>query len=611
VIAALHHRGPDASAARRFASGALLHTRLRIIDLSETGDQPMANETGDVWTVFNGEIYNHHELRRELGDHVFRGTSDTEVLPHLYEDHRARFVERLRGMFAFAILDERRGRLLLARDRFGIKPLFYAVGEGFVAFASEINALRCLPGVDLAPDQQAIADYASLLFVPAPSTLFTGIRVLEPGTVLEATLTDGRVSVDIDRYHTWSLEPDTELTLEHAADVADELIDQAVARQLESDVPLGSLLSGGIDSSLVSRSAQRASAEPLHTFNVRGADPSYDETWAARAVADAIGSQHETLEMSEGIGTWDAVCGLLRHAGQPFADSSLFAVAEVSRAMRRHVTVALSGDGGDEAFGGYDHYWQLRPIHVIRSAPSPVARLASVAAGSAARAGVVRATMSQRVVQLSRADDATALATIFAWIRPAEQRSLLVDPAGVAPLARLFERTWGYVAPSSSRLERLAAGAVEANMRLILPDDYLFKVDTGSMRASLEVRVPMLDEDLVDFGLRLPLALRARRRTAKVVLREVARRRLPAAVAEKPKQGFTVPVDRWVDSTFKARLRERLTDPGSFLPQVLRRDVYVPWVDAFARDAQVPGISRAGLYQRALMLLSLDLALRP
>jgi asparagine synthase (glutamine-hydrolysing) len=612
MTGALHHRGPDASASRAFACGRLLHTRLRIIDLSETGDQPMADEAGDVWTVFNGEIYNHRALRRGLASrHVFRGTSDTEVLPHLYEEQGAAFVKELRGMFAFAILDERRGRLLLARDRFGIKPLFYAVCDGFIVFASELNALRLVPGVDLTPDPQAIADYASLLFVPAPSTLFKGIRVLEPGTMLEATLDEGRVVADVSRYHAWSVEQDTTLTLERAADRADELIDQAVARQLESDVPLGSLLSGGIDSSLVSRAAQVASADAGHTYNMRSSDPGYDETWAALAVADAIGSRHETLEMGEGVGTWDAVSGLLRHVGQPFADSSLFAVREVAQAMRRRVTVALSGDGGDEAFGGYDHYWQLRPIHLLRSAPTPVARLASVAALPAARAGIVRATMSQRLTQLTGADDATTLATIFTWIRPEEQRSLLADSGSIAPVARLFEPTWGYSSASSSKLERLAAGAVEANVRLVLPDDYLFKVDAGSMRESLEVRVPMLDEDLVDFGLRLPLALRAGRRTSKVVLREVARRRLPPAVARKPKQGFTVPVDRWVDVSFKERLRERLTDPASPVADVFRRDTYLPWVEAFAGDRSVPGISRGGLYQRALMLLSLDLSLAP
>jgi asparagine synthase (glutamine-hydrolysing) len=612
ILDALRHRGPDGSAARQFASATLLHTRLRIIDLSPTGDQPMSNEDGSIWTVFNGEIYNHRELRRELEGrgHVFRGSSDTEVLPHLYEEYGAEFFERLRGMFTVAILDDARGRLVLARDRFGIKPLYYAAGEGFLAFASELNALRLVPGIDLAPDNQAIADYAAMLFVPAPTTIYRGIRALEPGTLLDARLESREVKVEARRYHSWSLEPRDDLTLEDATEMADALIEQAVARQLESDVPLGSLLSGGIDSSLVSAAAQRASASQLLTFNIRAADSAYDETWAAQAVAGHIGSHHETLEMESGVGTWEAVTSLLDHAGQPFADTSLFAVREVSRAMRRHVTVALSGDGGDEGFGGYDHYWQLSPINRLRSAPKPLALLVAALAEPVARTRLMRATLPRRLRELAGADDTTVLQTLFCWLRGAEQEALLVDPGGVEPVQRLFEQRWSSNgSAAASRLERLSTRTAEVNMRLILPDDYLFKVDSASMRESLEVRVPLLDEELIAFGLSLPHALRARGRTAKAVLRAVAARRLPAAVAAKPKQGFTVPVDRWVDADFKRQVRERLSDPGSRLAGSFHPDVYLPWVHAFADDIPVPGISRAGLYQRVIMLLSLDLAL--
>ena len=612
ILGAIRHRGPDGAAARRFENALLLHTRLRIIDLSPTGDQPMANEDGTVWTVFNGEIFNHHELRRELEaqGHVFRGTSDTEVLPHLYEEHGAEMMGRLRGMFSIAILDEAAGRLLLARDRFGIKPLFYGAGERSLWFASELNALRLAPGVDLRPDPQAIADYAALLFVPAPATLYRGIRALEPSTLLDARFDGGEVHTEAKRYYTWSVEPRTDLTLESAAEIADRLVEQAVARQLESDVPLGALLSGGIDSSLVSSAAQHGSPSQLLTFNVRAADPDYDETWAAQAVAAHIGSRHETLEMESHGGDWDSVTALLEHAGQPFADTSLFGVREVSRAMRRHVTVALSGDGGDEGFGGYDHYWQLAPIDRLRAAPRPLALAAAGLAGPLSRTGLVRATLPQRLRELTGADDAAVLQTIFCWLREGEQTALLADPAATEPVRRLFEPRWSLNGRASiSRLERLTARAVEINMRLILADDYLFKVDIGSMRESLEVRVPLLDEELVEFGMTLPNALRTRGRTAKIVLRRVAAKRLPTAVAEKPKQGFTVPVDRWVDADFKRRLRERLTDPGSRVAEFYRPEVYRPWVDAFCEERLVEGISRAGLYQRLIMLLALDLAL--
>jgi asparagine synthase (glutamine-hydrolysing) len=610
MLAALRHRGPDGSASRRFPDATLLHTRLRIIDLSPTGDQPMPNERGTIWTVFNGEIYNHRELRDDLRSrgHVFRGTSDTEVLPHLYEEYGTSFVERLRGMFSLAIFDEPARRLVLARDRFGIKPLFFAATGSFIAFASELNTLRLVPGVALEPDPQAIADSAAVLFVPGPATVYRGIRSLEPGTILEARIHRGRIESKIARYASWTVEPDLGLGRAEAVDRAAELIDRAVARQLESDVPLGALLSGGIDSSLVSAAAQSALSTQLLTFNVRMADRAFDETWAAQEVAEAIGSQHETLDISEGLGGWGSVEGLLRHVGQPFADSSLFAVREVSRAMRHRVTVALSGDGGDEAFGGYDKYWQLRPLDLLRSAPVPAARLAAAVARPAASAGLVRKTLPLRIRELERADDVAILQSLFSWLRPAEQRALLVDPTSTAPARRLFEPRWTYP-PFASRLERLAARAVEVNLRLVLPDDYLFKVDAGSMRESLEVRVPFLDEDIVSFGLRLPLALRAHRRTSKVVLREVARRRLPAPVAAKPKQGFVVPVDRSVDAHFKQQLRERLLDGGTPVATYFRREIYAPWVEAFVAGSPVAGISRAGLYQRVIMLLSLHVSL--
>ena len=325
-------------------------------------------------------------------------------------------VGRLRGMFSIAILDEAAGRLLLARDRFGIKPLFYGAGERSLWFASELNALRLAPGVDLRPDPQAIADYAALLFVPAPATLYRGLRVLEPSTLLDARFDGGEVHTETKRYYTWSVEPRTDLTLDSAAEIVDRLVEQAVARQLESDVPLGALLSGGIDSSLVSSAAQHGSPTQLLTFNVRAADPDYDETWAAQAVAAHIGSTHETLEMESHGGDWDSVTALLEHAGQPFADTSLFGVREVSRAMRRHVTVALSGDRGRRGLR------RLRPLLAAgadRPAPGRAetararrrrCRRASVAHGPRARDALQAAPGSDRRRRRRRPADDLLLA---------------------------------------------------------------------------------------------------------------------------------------------------------------------------------------------------------
>lgn len=611
MATALHHRGPDSQGIKSWPAATLVHTRLSIIDLSLAGQQPMSNEDGTIWTVFNGEIYNHHELRRdlELRGHIFRGRSDTEVIPHLYEEHGSEFVNKLRGMFALAIHDVKKRTLMLARDRFGIKPLFYTLGKDLVAFASEIRALLNLPGVDLCPDRQAVYDFAALLYIPAPETFYRGIRALQPGEILEARLERDGVSRTSRMYHRWVIAPDPSTNLANAVDRADELLAAAVKRQLESDVPLGALLSGGIDSSLLSVAAQAALSGTLRSFNVKFSEKEYDETWAAVAVAKHIRSLHETLDMDEFKGTWNHVTNLLLHAGQPFADTSLFAVNAVCRLMRRHVTVAISGDGGDEGFGGYNFYRQIATIALWQRLPVSVWRGAFIGLVPLASMGIFPQRLLQPINQLAGANDTAIIENLFCWVRDEEHHRLCSD-TNVLPVRRLFEPQWEHHLPSgASRLERLSALATEASVRLTLPNDFLFKVDTASMKESLEVRVPMLDEDLFDFGLTLPHRLKVNGRTCKRVLRAVARRRLPPAVANKPKWGFAIPVDRWVDKDFKARLRDVLLDPSSELPEFFRPEAYRPIIEAFCAERPFPGMSRQALYQRAIMLLSVHLTL--
>ena len=368
----LHHRGPDGNGIESWPHATLVHTRLSIIDLSQAGAQPIANEKRTVWAVFNGEIYNHREIRTQLEarGHLFKGYSDSEILPHLYEEEGCEFVKKLRGMFALAIYDTHRQTLVLARDRFGIKPLFYSVNKDRLAFASELRALLTLPGIDTEPDRQAIFDFAALSYIPAPETFYKGIRALQPGELLVVQRDGTRVTHRIESYHQWALTPDPSLTLAEATNQAEALLDTAVSQQMESDVPLATLLSGGIDSSLVSTAAQKFLNGDLQTFNVRFSDEAFDETWAAVEVANNIKSQHQTLDMLEGQGTWEHITGLLQHAGQPFADTSYFAVNAVCRLLRQHVKVALSGDGGDEGFGGYSQYWQLEKISRWQTVPS-------------------------------------------------------------------------------------------------------------------------------------------------------------------------------------------------------------------------------------------------
>jgi asparagine synthase (glutamine-hydrolysing) len=607
----LRHRGPDAHGIKALDSATLIHTRLSIIDLSATGAQPMANEDKTVWTVFNGEIYNHRELRRALQSrgHIFKGHSDTEVLPHLYEEHGTELLAKLRGMFAVAIYNKPARTLLLARDRFGIKPLFYAPAKNRLAFASEIKTLLQLPGIDRRPDRQAIYDFAALSYIPAPETFYAGIRALEPGEILEARLETDRVIWKVRKYHQWRIAPNIKMTPAQATDQAEALLTTAVTNQLESDVPLGALLSGGIDSSLVSAAAQAAIPGRLRTYNVKFSDEQYDETWAALAVAKHIGSRHETLNMDGVKGTWDHITDLLLHAGQPFADTSLFAVNAVCRLMRQHVTVALSGDGGDEGFGGYELYWHIAKIAGLQRLPATILRSAAVSLLPLSRLRLVRDSLPQTIRRLAGADDTAVIQNLFCWIRD-EEHSRLCRDTDLLPVRRLFERQWQHeLPPETSRLERLSAHTTEVNTRLVLPNDFLFKVDTASMKESLEIRVPMLDEELFAFGLSLPHDLKVNGRTCKRVLRAVAERTLPPAVAHKPKLGFSIPVDSWVDADFKSRLRETLLSPSNLLSEFFHPEVYRPMVQSFCEGRAYPGISREGLYQRAIMFLSLDLSL--
>ena len=611
MVRALRHRGPDANGIRSWPKATLVHTRLSIIDLSPAGAQPMANEDGTIWAVFNGEIYNHREIRHDLKakGHKFRGYSDTEVLPHLYEEVGPAFVNNLRGMFALAIHDTRNRTLLLARDRFGIKPLFYAAGKDRLAFASEIRALLTVPGIDLRPDRQAIYDFAALFFIPAPETFYAGIRALQPGELLEAHLDADTVSWKTRTYHRWSIVTNVALTIDQATDQADKLLTTAVRRQMESDVPLGTLLSGGIDSSLISAAAQKALNGGLRTFNVRFSENGYDETWAAVEAAKHIRSCHETLEIEDKQGTWEHVTALLHHCGQPFADTSLFAVNAVCNLMRRHVTVALSGDGGDEAFGGYDLYWQIARIARWQVLPRSFWRQGSLLLKPLAGLGIVREHLPQRAREIAGADDTAIIQDLFCWVRGQEHKELCRSE-DIIPVRRLFEPQWEYCLPRpASRLERLSLHTTEVNTRLVLPNDFLFKVDIASMKESLEIRVPMLDEELFSFGLSFPHHFKVAGRTCKRVLRAIAKRSLPSSVANKPKRGFEIPVDSWVDGNFKANLRDALLDPSSPLPEFFRPEIYRGMVEAFCEGIPYRNISRVGLYHRAIMFLSVHLAL--
>ena len=610
----LAHRGPDGEGLLRNDQCELVHRRLALIDLSPTGHQPMGNEDGAVSIIYNGEIYNHRDLRAELEarGHQFRGTSDTEVLVHLYEDHGARMAERLRGIFAFAIYDSRRRALCLARDRFGVKPLFYALHEGQWVFASEMKAILALPGFRPEIDRQACYDFLGLGYVPEPATGFANVHALPKGSVLTVDATGPRWL----HYHDVAAVPNRARRLDEAAAQAESALLRAVGGQAVADVPVAALLSGGIDSSLVVAAHGRATAGSTATFNVRFPTASHDETAVALAVAEHCHTAHRTIDLRDENMSSEAILDLLRHFDQPFADMSLLPMYWISRAIRdQGIICALSGDGGDEAFGGYPRFWRADRLFQLMQLPSWMGGALRVGGGALAAWTRDWGRQLAKAVQLAQvgAHDASLLISgLSNYLNEVEKQDLLRPEArdGFLPACRYFD---GYPSPAVTDLEELSLRLTESLFRVSLPSDMLRKVDMMSMRASIEVRVPMLDEEVVALGLTLPHRLKTDGVSGKQVLRALAGRWLPPAVASHPKHGFAVPMDVMVPDTFYEVLDALLLSPGSRTGAFVAPEVVQRWLHAFrrARDGHYLGtISRGGLYQRVFILLALELWLQ-
>lgn len=566
---AVRHRGPDADGFYVSEGIGLGHRRLSIIDLS-TGDQPLSNEDGTIWTVFNGEIYNFAEVRRELEahGHRFRTRSDTEVLVHGYEQWGEALVERLRGMFAFAVWDETRRRLVLARDRIGVKPLHYALVDGAIVFGSEIKSVLLDPAVPRDWSPEAIDAYLTLLYVPAPDTVFSAIRKLPPAHVLVAEA--GRVQVS--RY--WDLhfrgdqgDPDERAWLEPL----EAELREAVGLRLVSDVPLGAFLSGGIDSSLVVALMAETSASPVVTTSIGFAEHAYDELAHATTVADHLKVRQYTHIVSPDIE--QLLPKLAWHFDEPFADSSAVPTYYVSAAAREHVTVALSGDGGDELWAGYARHAVEQQEHRARRALGDVG---SALIGRAAQL----LPLSMKGVRALRhlgleAGAALAAKHAYGMFEPA-MKGLVYDDgfaarvSGFDPLEPLRAR---YAAcPSTDPLER----SMYVDVHTYLHDDIMTKVDRMSMAVSLESREPLLDHRLLEFAASVPPALKLRNGVRKYLLRRVLANRVPASILERGKQGFDAPVGEWLRGPLAPMLQDmigsqRFRERGIFAPAAVAR----------------------------------------
>lgn len=548
---AIRHRGPDDEGLRADGQCGLGMRRLSIIDLS-TGHQPIANEDGTVWVVFNGEIYNYQQLRRDLAarGHRFSTSSDTETLVHLYEDEGAVGVNKLRGMFACAIWDSRKRELFLARDRFGKKPLYYAECADGLYFASELKSLRAA-GLQLPIDTHALKLYLQFGYIPDPWSPFKNVRKLEPGCWLLAR--DGRKAVS-GRY--WRLEPPCEAEhtgLDEAAlcEEIREAFDESVRLRMIADVPLGAFLSGGIDSSLVVASMARQSAQPAKTFSIGFDEEAYNELPYARITAEQYATDHHELVVRpEAV---ELIPRLIHFLDEPFADSSAIPTFLVSQFAAQHVKVSLSGDGGDELFGGYTSYFTVDERRRFDRIPRFARRALSLLADELpyAAKGKNYLRMASRPNALERYFEEVAFSPYFL-----RERILNADwrlPADAAFLRQTFD---GAILDDSNDCLSQAM-YFEATAKLA--GDILVKVDRMSMAHSLEVRSPLLDHRLAELAMRIPNHWKTRNGKGKLILLKALGGRLDPRLLDRPKQGFGVPLAAWFRGPLREMLRDHLT----------------------------------------------------
>jgi asparagine synthase (glutamine-hydrolysing) len=546
--ARIRHRGPDQGSTDAFGPCVLGHQRLRVLD-PELGYQPVASETGDVVAAFNGELYNFAELRKELHGHEVRGRGDTPVIPHLYEEHGLGFVERLDGMFAIALWDAPRRRLVLARDRLGKKPLVWTrLDDGTFAFASELKAFHALPAFRAEPDLAAIDAYLALQYVPGSRTGLRGVHRVEPGSVV---VVEGD-AITSERY--WEPQAtQAAATDEEWLALVRDTVAGAVRARLVSDVPLGALLSGGIDSAVVVSQMAQASAEPVRTFTVGFTDASYDEREYARAVAERYGTRHEEIVLEP-----DAAETLPRLAeafDEPLGDEAALALYLVCEAARREVTVGLVGDGGDESFAGYERYAAMGLAdRVPKPAAAVGARVLHALPGRAERRSpAFRAARFLEAASVPRAERYGQLMEVLTL----QQRSELWSDDAREHIGTLVSP--GFLLGREPQLSGIAA-LQALDVATYLPGDLLPKSDIASMAHSLELRSPLLDHRVVELGLSLPDRLKQRGREGKVALRRAFADDLPPSVAERGKSGFGVPLAAWFRGELQPLARELLLD---------------------------------------------------
>jgi asparagine synthase (glutamine-hydrolysing) len=557
MCAALEHRGPDSRGLHIDAGVGLGIQRLRVIDLA-TGDQPIFNEDRSIAVVLNGEIYNYRELREQLerSGHTFATRSDTEVIAHLYEEDGPGLVHRLHGMFGLAVWDARRRRLLLARDRVGKKPLYYAQRGGDLTFASELAALLEDHGVPRDVDHRALDAFLAYRWVPSPMTAFRAVRKLPPGS----TLVFEDASVEVEHY--WQLDFSRKRRVDDPREIHEELrerIRAATARRLISDVPLGAFLSGGVDSAAVVAAMAEASAEPVKTFSIGFTSEKFNELPLARLVADRFATEHHELIVEPKA--LEVIPRIVRHYGEPFADDSAIPSFYLAEMARRHVTVALNGDGGDESFGGYPRYVVNLASARLERLPLALRRALSAVGLRIPESGTIDSWNSRirRAAQTITLDGASRYVAYMTHLNGVRRDRLYTDDyrelVGQSVVSEVIERRW-----QASGGASVVDTMLDVDIQTYLPDDLLVKMDIATMASSLEARSPLLDHELMQFAASLPAELKVRGREKKAVLRAALRGWVPDEILDAPKRGFRLPLGDWFRGELREFTREVLLD---------------------------------------------------
>lgn len=576
---AVAHRGPDDSQTwrctdHRDAYGkavgvALGFRRLSIIDLSGAR-QPMANEDGRVRMVFNGEVYNYRSLRRRLEGtgHRFATDGDGESILHLYEDVGTDCFSELNGMFAIAIWDSHRNRLVLARDRIGQKPLYYAVQHNRIVFGSELKSLAAVEGVCSEIDPGAIDEFLTYQYVPHPGTIWKGVNKLSPGHF--AVYENGQLKVH--RY--WDFDPSLEVPVDprQACQQLRELLTDSVRLRLQSDVPLGTFLSGGIDSSLITAIAQELSGDPVRTFSIGFPISDFDETGYAAQVAEHLGTKHQRFEvMPSGV---DVIDQLVWHYDEPFGDSSAVPTWYLSQLTRSEVTVALSGDGGDELFAGYDRYRALWLSQYLRRL-FPIHRFPGVQGLQRLPDSNRRQSLIRRAKRFLEALGQPTARRYLNWLQifPEPLRASLYTDDFLAALPGIDPFEFLEVNWDRSHGRDVVTRASTTDILTYLPCDLCTKVDIASMAHGLEVRQPFLDYRVVEFAASLPVSLKFRGKRGKLILQDTFGTRLPKSIFTRQKMGFGVPIAAWFRKELKPLVHDTLLAPDARIAKFFRREV--------------------------------------